>query len=38
VRSLFIAHWIDNAFAGAALEGGARGAFINTFNRLQTGR
>lgn len=38
MRSLFIAHWIDNAFAGAALEGGARGAFINTFNRLQTGR
>jgi hypothetical protein len=38
VRSLFLAHWLDNAFAGAALEGGARGAFINTFNRLQTGR
>ena len=25
VRSMFIAHWVDNAFAGAALEGGARG-------------
>jgi microsomal dipeptidase-like Zn-dependent dipeptidase len=38
VRSMFIAHWIDNAFAGSALEGGAKGAFINTFNRFQTGR
>ena len=37
VRSLFIAHWVDNAFAGAALEGGDKGAFINVFNRFQTG-
>ena len=37
IRSVFIAHWVDNAFAGAALEGGAKGAFINVFNRYQTG-
>ena len=37
VRTLFVAHWVNNAFTGAALEGGARGAFINVFNRLQTG-
>jgi microsomal dipeptidase-like Zn-dependent dipeptidase len=37
VRSVFIAHWVDNAFAGAALEGGAKGVFINIFNRFQTG-
>jgi microsomal dipeptidase-like Zn-dependent dipeptidase len=38
VRSLFVAHWVDNALAGAALEGGVRGVFINVFNRFQTGR
>jgi hypothetical protein len=38
VRSLFVAHWVDNALAGAALEGGVRGVFINIFNRFQTGR
>jgi microsomal dipeptidase-like Zn-dependent dipeptidase len=37
IRSLFVAHWFDNAFAGAALEGGLRGAFINAMNRLETG-
>jgi microsomal dipeptidase-like Zn-dependent dipeptidase len=37
VRTLFVAHWVNNAFAGAALEGGAKGAFINVFNRMQTG-
>ncbi len=37
VSSLFVAHWVDNAFAGAALEGGAKGSFINVFNRIQTG-
>jgi microsomal dipeptidase-like Zn-dependent dipeptidase len=37
VRSVFVAHWVDNAFAGAALEGGAKGVFINIFNRFQTG-
>lgn len=38
VRGMFIAHWVDNALAGAAFEGGAKGAFINVFNRFQTGR
>jgi hypothetical protein len=37
VRGMFIAHWINNAFAGAALEGGAKGVFINILNRFQTG-
>jgi microsomal dipeptidase-like Zn-dependent dipeptidase len=37
IRSLFIAHWFDNAFAGAALEDGVRGEFINAMNRLETG-
>jgi microsomal dipeptidase-like Zn-dependent dipeptidase len=36
IRSMFIAHWIDNAFGGAALEGGDKGTFIATF-QLQTG-
>jgi hypothetical protein len=26
VRSVFITHWFDNAFAGAALEGGTKGS------------
>src|SRR3954454_13069360 len=38
VRTMFIAHWFDNAFAGAALEGGLKGAFIGAMNRLETGR
>ena len=37
VRTMFVSHWINNAFAGAALEADAKGAFINIFNRLQTG-
>jgi hypothetical protein len=37
VRGMFVAHWINNAFSGAALEGGAKGLFINILNRLQTG-
>ena len=37
VRSMFIAHWVDNAFSGAALEGGSRGGFINVLEALQTG-
>jgi hypothetical protein len=35
---MFVAHWVNNALAGAALEGGAKGIFINIFNRFQTGR
>jgi microsomal dipeptidase-like Zn-dependent dipeptidase len=38
VRTMFVAHWVDNAFAGAALEGGATGLFINILEALQTGR
>ena len=37
VRSMFVAHWVDNAFAGAALEGGIKGTFINVFNQVETG-
>jgi hypothetical protein len=37
VRGMFVAHWVNNAFSGAALEGGAKGIFINIMNRLQTG-
>jgi microsomal dipeptidase-like Zn-dependent dipeptidase len=37
VRGMFIAHWVNNAFAGAALEDGAKGVFINLLNRFQTG-
>jgi microsomal dipeptidase-like Zn-dependent dipeptidase len=37
VRGMFVAHWINNAFAGAALESGAKGIFINILDRLQTG-
>ena len=38
VRSVFVAHWFDNAYGGAALEGGTKGKFINALNRLRTGR
>jgi microsomal dipeptidase-like Zn-dependent dipeptidase len=38
VRSLFIAHWADNGFAGAAIEGGVKGKFINALGRVETGR
>jgi microsomal dipeptidase-like Zn-dependent dipeptidase len=37
VRSMFPMHWVDNAFGGAALEGGAQGTFINALNVNQTG-
>jgi hypothetical protein len=37
VRSMFVAHWVDNALAGAALEGGDKGALIDIMNRRQTG-
>jgi microsomal dipeptidase-like Zn-dependent dipeptidase len=38
VRSLFVAHWADNGFAGAAIEGGVKGKFINAMQRIETGR
>jgi microsomal dipeptidase-like Zn-dependent dipeptidase len=37
IRSLFIAHWVDNAFAGAALQSGATGDFIALMQVQQTG-
>jgi len=37
VRTLFVAHWADNGFAGAAVEGGVKGKFINALDRLATG-
>ncbi len=38
IRSMFIAHWVNNAFAGAKVESGETGAFIASFNVQQTGR
>ena len=37
LRSMFIAHWVDNALAGAAFEGGAKGQFISAMEVEQTG-
>jgi hypothetical protein len=37
IRAFFPAHWVDNAFAGAALEGGGTGKFLNLLNVHQTG-
>jgi len=37
IRTMFVAHWVDNAFAGAALEGGAKGSFIAAMNVGETG-
>ena len=37
VRGMFVAHWVNNALAGSALEGGTKGLFINVFNAFQTG-
>jgi len=37
IRSMFIAHWVDNAFGGAALQSGATGTFIGAMQMEQTG-
>lgn len=37
VRTLFPAHWVDNALAGAALEGGDKGVFIGGMQSSYTG-
>lgn len=37
ISGTFITHWVNNAFAGAALESGTKGNFIASFNVLQTG-
>ncbi len=38
IRTFFPIHWVDNAFGGAALEGGATGTFINLLNKYETGQ
>jgi hypothetical protein len=38
VRTMFIAHWPDNALAGSALMPGAPGTFIAALQVLQTGQ
>jgi hypothetical protein len=37
IRGFFPVHWVDNAFAGAALEGGSTGEFLDLLNKHQTG-
>ena len=37
VRTIFPAHWVDNALAGAALEGGDKGTFIAAMQLSYTG-
>lgn len=37
VRSIFVAHWTDNAYSGAALQSGAQGEFIALFQQMTTG-
>lgn len=38
IRSMFVAHWVNNAFAGAKVESGDIGTFIASFNVQETGR
>lgn len=38
LRSMFVAHWVDNAFAGAAFESGATGQFISAMQVEETGQ
>ncbi|HEU4979094.1 MAG TPA: Coagulation factor 5/8 type domain-containing protein [Solirubrobacteraceae bacterium] len=37
IRAMFVTHWVDNAFGGAALEGGSEGTFIGAMQVEQTG-
>jgi microsomal dipeptidase-like Zn-dependent dipeptidase len=37
ISSVFIAHWLNNSFAGAALMGGAEGQFISAMEVQTTG-
>jgi microsomal dipeptidase-like Zn-dependent dipeptidase len=37
VRTIFPAHWVDNALSGAALEEGDKGTFISTMQLSYTG-
>ena len=38
LRGMFITHWTNNAFGGAAFEGGSKGDFISAMNVEQTGQ
>lgn len=38
VRSMFVAHWVDNQFSGAALQAGATGQFIAGMQLSYVGR
>jgi microsomal dipeptidase-like Zn-dependent dipeptidase len=38
LRSMFITHWVDNAFGGVALQPGATGEFIAAMQQEQTGQ
>ena len=37
VRTVFISHWVDNAYGGVALQSGAQGQFISVFETMTTG-
>jgi microsomal dipeptidase-like Zn-dependent dipeptidase len=37
IRTIFPAHWVNNALAGAAIEGGDKGTFISAMNVSYTG-
>jgi microsomal dipeptidase-like Zn-dependent dipeptidase len=37
VRTVFLAHWVDNGLGGAALEDGAKGQYIAAMQVTQTG-
>lgn len=38
VRSMFVSHWVDNQFTGAALQSGATGQFIDAMQLSYVGR
>ncbi len=38
IRTLFVEHWVDNAFGGAALEEGTKGTFISAMQVTSTGQ
>src|SRR5439155_476549 len=38
VRTRFLTHWVDNALAGAAVEGGYKGTFIGAIHLSWTSR
>jgi microsomal dipeptidase-like Zn-dependent dipeptidase len=38
VRTMFPIHWVDNAFAGVALQSGGTGSVIDSLQQTQTGQ